>query len=43
MDKKKKQKSAEFKEDKGTFTGHEEKKTATKKTQKRAFNRITTP
>lgn len=36
MDKKKKQKSAAFKEDKGAFTGHEEKKTATKKTQKRA-------
>ena len=36
MDKKKKQKSAAFKEDKGAFTGHEEKKTATKKAQKRA-------
>jgi len=36
MDKKKKQKSAAFKEDKSDFTGHEEKKTATKKAQKRA-------
>lgn len=35
MDKKKKQKSAAFKEDKGTFTGSEEKKTATKKVHKK--------
>lgn len=36
MDKKKKQKSAEFKEDNGTFTGNEEKRTATKKVHKKA-------
>ena len=36
MDKKKKQKSAEFKEDKGAFMEHKEKQTATKKAQKRA-------
>ena len=36
MDKKKKQKSAEFKEDKGAFMEHKEKQTATKKVHKKA-------
>ena len=35
-DKKKKQKTVAFKEDKGAFTGHQEKKAATKKARKRA-------